>query len=57
MELTVGADCIEWVLSGHTKVSVVDGFSSDSDSIVDILYLMEPSDVDWLDILDEEDEE
>jgi hypothetical protein len=43
--------------SGYIKESVVGDFSSDSGSDVDLLCLMEPSDVDRSDISDEEDEE
>jgi DDE superfamily endonuclease len=43
--------------SGYIKESVFGSFSSDGGSSVDLLCLMEPSDVDRSDILDEEDEE
>jgi DDE superfamily endonuclease len=43
--------------SGYIIESVVGGFSSDGGSAVDLLCLMEPSDVDRSDILDEKDEE
>jgi DDE superfamily endonuclease len=42
--------------SGYIKESVVGDFSSNSGSAVDLLCLMEPSDVNRLDISDEEDE-
>jgi hypothetical protein len=43
--------------SRYIKESVVGGFSSISGLAVDLLCLMEPSYVDWLEILDEEDKE